>query len=164
MPRPSQDKLATVGPADMLALIDPVADRLIVLFERMVRVASSEELRRAIMAAASFPFDDVKSFLAINQLALHGALRPTELARRLETGRPNATKIMQRLEDAGLVVRAASDEDGRGVVVALTPAGRVLGGRIVDAERVMIKQRLSDWSHDDIALVGRLLGQAVGSG
>ncbi len=51
---------------------------------------------------------------------------PTDLAERTMITSGGLTKRVDRLEDAGLVQRRPSEHDGRGRVVALTDAGRVL--------------------------------------
>jgi DNA-binding MarR family transcriptional regulator len=52
-----------------------------------------------------------------------GELRMTDLAARAFSSRSGMTRRVDRLVDEGLVARASSDGDGRGVVVALTDAG-----------------------------------------
>jgi DNA-binding MarR family transcriptional regulator len=52
-----------------------------------------------------------------------GELRMTDLAARTLLSRSGLTRRVARLVDEGLVRRADSAEDGRGVVVALTDAG-----------------------------------------
>jgi DNA-binding MarR family transcriptional regulator len=52
-----------------------------------------------------------------------GELRMTELAARALISRSGMTRRVARLVDEGLVRRANSDADARGVVVALTDAG-----------------------------------------
>ena len=51
---------------------------------------------------------------------------PGELARFTMVTTGAMTKRVDRLEEAGLVARRASEVDGRGKVVALTPAGHEL--------------------------------------
>ncbi|RCG27086.1 MarR family transcriptional regulator [Sphaerisporangium album] len=51
---------------------------------------------------------------------------PGELARHTMVTTGAMTKRIDRLERAGLVTRRRSGDDGRGRVVALTPAGRAL--------------------------------------
>lgn len=53
------------------------------------------------------------------------------------------TKRVDRLERAGLVSRRASESDGRGRVVALTPDGRALIDRAF-AEHMANERRLLD--------------------
>ena len=63
-------------------------------------------------------------FDVLAQLALTGGeLRMTELADRALISRSGMTRRVARLVDVGLVRRANSDADARGVVVALTDAG-----------------------------------------
>jgi DNA-binding MarR family transcriptional regulator len=63
-------------------------------------------------------------FDVLAQLAnADGELRMTELAARTLLSRSGLTRRVAKLADEGLVRRANSTEDGRGVVVALTDAG-----------------------------------------
>jgi DNA-binding MarR family transcriptional regulator len=63
-------------------------------------------------------------FDVLGQLASAGGdLRMTDLAARVFSSRSGLTRRVARLVDEGLVSRARSDADGRGVVVALTDAG-----------------------------------------
>jgi DNA-binding MarR family transcriptional regulator len=63
-------------------------------------------------------------FDVLAQLARAGGeLRMTELADRALISRSGMTRRVARLVEEGLVRRADSDSDGRGVVVALTEAG-----------------------------------------
>src|SRR5213082_2128384 len=63
-------------------------------------------------------------FDVLAQLALAGGgLRMTDLAARALISRSGMTRRVTRLVDEGLVRRADTDADGRGVVVALTDAG-----------------------------------------
>ena len=63
-------------------------------------------------------------FDVLGQLASAGGeLRMTELAARVFSSRSGLTRRVARLVDEGLVRRAHTDADGRGVVVALTGPG-----------------------------------------
>src|SRR5467141_620125 len=63
-------------------------------------------------------------FDVLAQLALAGGeLRMTDLAARALISRSGMTRRVARLVDAGLVRRADTDADARGVVVVLTEAG-----------------------------------------
>jgi DNA-binding MarR family transcriptional regulator len=63
-------------------------------------------------------------FDVLGQLASAGGeLRMTDLAARVFSSRSGLTRRVARLVDEGLVRRARTDVDGRGVVVALTAAG-----------------------------------------
>ena len=63
-------------------------------------------------------------FDVLGQLAAAGGeLRMTELAARAYSSRSGMTRRIDRLVEEGLVWRANTDADARGVVVALTDAG-----------------------------------------
>lgn len=53
-------------------------------------------------------------------------------ALQLETG--TLSPLLKRLDDAGLILRTRQPEDERSVLVALTPAGRELEERVVEAQ------------------------------
>src|SRR5947207_2410002 len=89
-------------------------------------------------------------FDVLAQLALAGGeLRMTDLAARALISRSGMTRRVARLVDEGLVRRADTDADGRGVVVMLTNAGVA---RFTDATpvhpgvRLVLLSRLLDHS------------------
>ncbi len=76
-------------------------------------------------------------FDVLAQLALAGGeLRMTDLAARALISRSGMTRRVARLADEGLVRRADTDADGRGVVVVLTDAGVA---RLTDAAPVHLR-------------------------
>ena len=54
------------------------------------------------------------------------ALRPIELEKHLLLAQHNVSRLIDRLERVGLVVRQACPDDGRGQLVAITAKGRKL--------------------------------------
>jgi DNA-binding MarR family transcriptional regulator len=52
-------------------------------------------------------------------------LRMAELAEAVLLSRSGVTRLVDRLERAGLVARERADGDGRGIVARLTPAGAI---------------------------------------
>src|SRR5215813_5877753 len=62
--------------------------------------------------------------------AENGRLRPLELERRTLLTQYNASRLIDRMEKAGLVERLPHPEDGRGQLVAITAEGRALQKRI----------------------------------
>src|SRR4051794_8066142 len=59
-----------------------------------------------------------------------GPLTPSELASLERIQRPTATRVISRLEEAGLVERAADPADGRSCLVAITEEGTELLERV----------------------------------
>lgn len=145
--------------ADLSPVIDPAPDDLRVSLTSIVHWADSTPVRRSVMAAVDFPHDDMGMFLVVNQLAYTGAMRPAQLVQVLGATPTNMSKIVGRLVDAGLVVRVAAPDDDRGVIVALTPAGREIGERIVALATANLTRALADWSPEDVAALRRLLAR-----
>jgi DNA-binding MarR family transcriptional regulator len=89
-----------------------------------------------------------------------GELRMSELAAHAYSSRSGMTRRIDRLVDEGLVTRANSDADGRGVVVALTDAGvaRLAEAVPVHMRRVseLFVERLTD---DELATLGTALAK-----
>ncbi len=77
-----------------------------------------------------------------------GELRISELAAQAYSSRSGMTRRIDRLVDEGLVTRANSDADGRGVVVGLTDAGlaRLAEAAPIHLRRVrqLLVEKLSD--------------------
>ena len=67
---------------------------------------------------------------ALATIDCHGPLTPSELATRERIQRPTATRVLARLEEAGLIERTADPADRRSSLLATTaPAHAVLRRR-----------------------------------
>jgi DNA-binding MarR family transcriptional regulator len=82
---------------------------------------------------------------------------PSELAQFTMVTTGAMTKRLDRLERAGLVTRRRSAEDGRGRVVALTPAGRELIDRAFTEHMANERRLLADLSAEEAATLESLL-------
>jgi DNA-binding MarR family transcriptional regulator len=82
---------------------------------------------------------------------------PGELAAFTMVTTGAMTKRLDRLEAAGLVTRRPSAADGRGRVVALTPAGRALIDEAFAAHMRNEHRVLADLSPDEAAQLEQLL-------
>jgi DNA-binding MarR family transcriptional regulator len=63
---------------------------------------------------------------ALATIERHGPLTPSELAQRERVQRPTVTRVLARLEQAGLAERAGDPVDRRSSLVTITPEGRGL--------------------------------------
>src|ERR1700712_3797113 len=63
---------------------------------------------------------------ALATLDRHGPQSPGELAAHERVQPPSMTRLLTRLEEAGLVTRQAHPTDGRQVIVSIAPEGRAL--------------------------------------
>jgi DNA-binding MarR family transcriptional regulator len=125
----------------------------------IIHWADNRDLRLQAMGKIAFPVSDVFMFLVVNQLAYRGALRPTDLASTLGTGRANISKIVRRLETIGLVSRVPSPSDERSVLVALTATGRVYGEQIMRIAEDNLQEVIGGWDDQEVETLRRLVAR-----
>jgi DNA-binding MarR family transcriptional regulator len=154
--------LATLG-AESRRPIVPVRSTASAL-QALVVFANSATLRTALMTGSGFPLpNDMLAFLMVNQLVYRGAARPTDMAEALQTGTSSVTKVVDRLERAGLVQRVPDATDARAVEICLTDAGRRVGERIVGQLDKIAGGAFRDWSADEVEALERLANKLVRS-
>ena len=92
-----------------------------------------------------------------------GALRPRELARQLLFPRYGLSRLIDRLEADGLVVRRPCPDDARGHLVALTDKGRKLRARMWPTySAAMIEAVETRLSSAEAKTLAKLLGKLGG--
>lgn len=79
------------------------------------------------------------------------------VAERLVTRVPDITRLVDRLELAGLVKRERSTDDRRVVYVSITPKGQSLLASLDEPVRAMHRAQLAHMSRKDLAELSRLL-------
>jgi DNA-binding MarR family transcriptional regulator len=90
-------------------------------------------------------------------------MRMTELADAVLLSRSGVTRLVDRLERAGLVGRQRADRDGRGVVAVLTQLGqerlRAAAGTHLDG---VVRHFAAALEPDELDLLGRVCDRLVG--
>ena len=92
---------------------------------------------------------------ALSTIDRHGPLTPSELAARERIQRPTATRVIARLEEAGLVDRTRDPVDRRSCLVGLAPGGRELLVRVRTRKDAYLSRRLRDLDADERATLDR---------
>ena len=95
---------------------------------------------------------------ALNTIACHGPLTPSELAAREKIQRPTATRVLARLEEAELIARAADPADRRSSLVAATPAGHALLAATRERKDLYLAERLDRLSPEELVVLDRAAG------
>jgi DNA-binding MarR family transcriptional regulator len=113
------------------ATLDVLADVLTDDLERIVGLFRSLSQAGGLSMTAAATLADVERL---------GPQRLTLLAAREGVTQPAMTQLISRLEEAGLVRREPSEEDGRVVLVAITEEGRATLAR----RRAARKERLAN--------------------
>ena len=87
-------------------------------------------------------------------------LRPFELQKVMLFAQYNLSRLIDRMEEAGLVARAASELDGRGQVLHVTRAGRALRRKVWPAYAEAIQHAVGrHLSEVEARTLGSLLGR-----
>ena len=84
-----------------------------------------------------------------------GPLTPSEIAQRERIQRPSATRMLARLEAAGLITRAADPGDRRSALVTITPAGSALLATARTRKDAFLSARLEALDAEDRATLER---------
>src|SRR3954451_4041076 len=92
---------------------------------------------------------------ALATVERRGPLTPSELAACERIQRPTATRVIARLEEAGLVTRAADPTDGRSSLVSITGEGRALLERLRANKDAFLARRLESLSAEERATLDR---------
>ena len=92
---------------------------------------------------------------ALTTVELHGPLTPSGLAARERIQRPTVTRIVCRLEEAGLVTREADPGDRRSSLITVTAAGRDLLADARTRKDAFLAERLAALTPEDRATLER---------
>ena|SRR6478735_6016817 len=133
--------MQTISTTDLAHRLRPVLTRL----ARRMRQAAAGDLSPTQGAALA-------------TIDCHGPLTPSELAVRERIQRPTATRVLARLEEAGLVERTADPTDRRSTLVAASAEGRALLAGIRERKDAYLVTRLDSLSPDDLETLERAAG------
>ena len=92
---------------------------------------------------------------ALATIERRGPLAPSELADLERVKRPTITRVVVRLEEAGLVQRTGDPADGRASLVSITREGSQLLRRIRTRKNAYLARRLSKLDPDDLGALER---------
>ncbi|NAZ80839.1 MarR family transcriptional regulator [Kineococcus sp. R8] len=116
--------------------------------------AISRETARSV-----HPDLEAEAYSLLVRLDDTGDARPSDLATFFGIGKPTLSRQVQMLERLGLVERTADPSDGRAVRLALSATGRDRVHAARQARRERLRDRLRDWSQEDIAQLAGLVGR-----
>ena len=136
-------------------------------FPPMVRLARLSVLIEGFQQEVLAPFElssgDYGVLAALRRAGEPYQLSPSKLYSRLERSSGGMTKILKRLEEAGLVVRSPDPRDGRGSVVSLSEEGLSLQERVFNAFLSATSDLLAPISQsaNDLLDTNRVLGNLL---
>ena len=92
---------------------------------------------------------------ALATIENHGPLTPSRLAELERIKRPTATRVLRRLEEEGLIERAADPSDGRSAVVGITRPGAARLKKLRSRKNAYLARRLRELPEEDVEALER---------
>jgi DNA-binding MarR family transcriptional regulator len=128
---------------------------------RLVRVQQAllDAVEAELKAAGFPPLAWYDALLALSR-AEGGKLRPLALEKAMLLPQYATSRLIDRLEKAGLIAREACPDDGRGQMVAITPAGRALRTKMWEVYGAAIDRHVgAKLSNEEARRLSELLGK-----
>lgn len=96
-------------------------------------------------------------------LIAKGSVFPLDLTHMFQVGRSLITAELNRLTEAGLITSRKSADDGRRLELALTPKGEAANIRLAEELAMLLGERLSSYTREEILFCARMLRDFSGS-
>ena len=125
----------------------------------LLLATTSKAVGRAFNSALAAEGGSIPIWLILNALKTQPRRTQLELAHAVGIEGPTLTRHLDGLERAGLVVRQRGCVDRRAVQVELTPTGRALHGRLLQAVSRFNQQLRAGLSDDELEELRRLLAR-----
>ncbi|MEJ0039263.1 MAG: MarR family transcriptional regulator [Gammaproteobacteria bacterium] len=110
----------------------------------------------ALIAMAGVNLDRAL-FPLLTRVERRGPLAIGELAELCGRDYTTVSRQVKKLEELGLVVRQAHDQDARITQVAMTRKGRTMTSALDGAREKIMSSLLADWEKEDVARLAKLL-------
>ena len=144
-PRPANPPAPELSPEPTAQVL---ASRL-----RLVMIRLSRQLRRQDPSELT-----IAQHSALATVVHCGLLGVGQLAEAELLPSPAATRLADRLEEAGLVSRQVNPQDRRGVLLVATPKGREVVSRRERAGNAWLASRLASLTGSDHLAIERMVG------
>jgi DNA-binding MarR family transcriptional regulator len=108
-----------------------------------VHTRVTDQLSSALLRACGLSINDFEILLRLDHLPQPG-LRLGDLSPAVQLSQPALSRAVARLDQRGWLSRAGAADDRRGVLVAISPAGRDVLRRAVPVHARVIREFLLD--------------------
>ncbi|MCX7520784.1 MarR family winged helix-turn-helix transcriptional regulator [Microbacterium sp. STN6] len=98
-------------------------------------------------------------FSMLNAIVRLAPVHARVLAETLELDKSIVSRQLRQLEELGLVVREADEEDRRAAYLVATPHALERVGAVHRDERRKLREGLGEWSQQDLEKLGELLAR-----
>jgi DNA-binding MarR family transcriptional regulator len=160
---PSARKSRRLGPGEGALEIESIRTSLVHLRRLFQRKELAQLWAAAFGDTEGLDYGDLRLLDAVraSQESDAGAATVGEIARHLGIDPSRASRQVAKACAGGLLQRQASLEDGRSIVLQITPRGARLQAKGSALTRARIALALEGWSARDREQLGRLLGRFV---
>ena len=124
--------------------------------------AVTRALNAQLLRDHGLTINDYETLLALAD-AQDGSKRRTDLARELELTASGVTRLLDGLERAGLVEKAACATDARVSYAVLTDAGRAKLAEASCSHVAAIEELFSSYTREELETLAELLGRLPGA-
>lgn len=140
--------------------LEPLAAELSQRWRELGRTLASRRMLAALQSGLPSPLTPTKLY-ALDVLAESNELRIGELAERIGLDETSATRLVDRLEVAGVAERRSKAGDRRVTIVGLTDAGAELMAKISARRQLFFCEVLGALDPEDRAQLVRLTTKAA---
>ncbi len=140
--------------------MEGATDRVTVAIQTLFRLGGSRRIHQQQVAAAGVMLSQ-QALRALERIAETGISTPGQLASKMDLDPAVVTRLLRQLQDADLVTRARSAEDGRVSTVEITDAGRDAFGRVREVIWDQLRRAISSWPEAELESLATLLSRLV---
>jgi DNA-binding MarR family transcriptional regulator len=140
--------------------MDGPTDGVTAAIQTLFRLGGSRRIQQQQNAAAGVSLTP-QALRVLERTVEAGSTTPGQLADRLDLDPAVITRLLNQLEESGLVSRARSSEDGRVSKVEATAEGADAFGRVRQVIWDQVRRTLDGWPEEDVATLAALLGRLV---
>lgn len=117
--------------------------------------------RNLLKMAARFVHPDLQpgAFSMLRMLTTSGSSRPSAIAECLDVDRSSVSRMIQNLDDLGLIERTTDPADKRAHMLGLSAYGQERMAALRTGYQSPIRAALEEWNDADLAAFGRLLAR-----
>lgn len=149
--------------------LDALAVRIGLSWRELRRGAATGPLREFLYSTQGIGVDldgdqiELGQVDTLDLLVQRDAWRMSELADALRVEPSTTTRAVQRLERAGLASRRPTADDGRGVVVEITPAGRTVHAAVSARRAELFDHLLRSFDPHELPALAEMLERFAGA-
>ena len=140
--------------------MEDATDRVTAAIQTLFRLGGSRRIHDQQTAAAGITISP-QALRTLERVIESGRTTPGQLAAVMDLDPAAVTRLLRQLEDAGLVTRSRSADDGRVSTVEVTDFGRDAFNRVRDVIGDQVRRAISGWPEEELDQLGGLLSRLV---